>query len=105
MNVVDKSFNFAAMVLWCHCQTWLECLGNEVNFGAWCILFVHQKVQLLLVVLEPANQVELLISIVTFKHHIELGLVCARIEISIELDRLDNEFLAQLRNILSDPCC
>ena len=103
MGRVDQILNFCSLVLGCHRNSRLEHLGEDIEYRAGSVLFVQEKLKLLLVILEAANQVQLLGLVVLLQLHVQLGVVVARGEICIQLDCLDHKLLAQRSDIVSDP--
>ena len=71
--------------------------------GGLLISLEKEKLQLLFVVLEAANQVETLLGVELLQHLSKFDVVSGRVESTIQLDRLSHEFLGQLDNVRGEP--
>lgn len=100
---VDQILDLATLVIRCHRQRRLEYFDEDVSFSALLILLIHEQLQLLLVVLEAANQVQLLRGVVLLELHRELRLELTRVEIRFNLDCLYDKLFAQRSDVVRHP--
>lgn len=71
--------------------------------GGLLISLEKEKLQLLFVVLEAANQVETLLGVELLQHLSKFDVVSGRVKSTVQLDRLSHEFLGQLDNVRGEP--
>lgn len=108
MGLANNFFDGLLLFVDVHASSGFESLTKDLIVfdligGGLLISLEKEKLQLLFVVLEAANQVETLLGVELLQHLSKFDVVSGRVESTIQLDRLSHEFLGQLDNVRGEP--
>lgn len=104
MRRVHETLNCHALVVCRYIFLSYVCLHEEFGIAVrLAIEFEEKKLQLLIAVLEATDETQVFSVVELLQLLAKLDMVRSRVEVGVEFDRLGDEFLDQLGDVVHEP--